>query len=62
MKFYKNELDLSNKSSKIDEKVLEELFQDIRKRINGLLAVLEELKRHKLHRVYFNTTFITNNR
>ena len=41
MKYYNNELDLTNKSGKIDEKVLEELLQDVRKRINGSLALLK---------------------
>ena len=40
MKYYNNELDSTNKSGKIDEKVLEELLQDVRKRINGSLALL----------------------
>ena len=41
MKYYKNELNITNKSGKIDEKVLEELLQDVRKRINGSLALLK---------------------
>ena len=41
MKYYNNELDSTNKSGKIDEKVLEELLQDVRKRINGSLALLK---------------------
>ena len=41
MKYYNNELDITNKSGKIDEKVLEELLQDVRKRINGSLALLK---------------------
>lgn len=41
MKYYNNELDLTNKTGKIDEKVLEELLQDVRKRINGSLALLK---------------------
>lgn len=41
MKYYNNELDITNKSRKIDEKVLEELLQDVRKRINGSLALLK---------------------
>ena len=40
MKYYNNELDSTNKSGKIDEKILEELLQDVRKRINGSLALL----------------------
>lgn len=40
MKYYNNELDSTNESGKIDEKVLEELLQDVRKRINGSLALL----------------------
>ena len=40
MKYYNNELDSTNKSGKIDEKVLEELLQDVRKRINGSLVLL----------------------
>ncbi len=41
MKYYNNELDITNKSGKIDEKVLEELLQDVRKQINGSLALLK---------------------
>ena len=41
MKYYNNELDITNKGGKIDEKVLEELLQDVRKRINGSLALLK---------------------
>ena len=41
MKYYNDELDITNKSGKIDEKVLEELLQDVRKRINGSLALLK---------------------
>ena len=41
MKYYNNELDSTNKSGKIDEKILEELLQDVRKRINGSLALLK---------------------
>ena len=41
MKYYNNELDITNKSGKIDEKVLEELLQDVRKLINGSLALLK---------------------
>jgi hypothetical protein len=41
MKYYNNEMDITNKSGKIDEKVLEELLQDVRKRINGSLALLK---------------------
>jgi hypothetical protein len=40
MKYYNNELDSTNKSGKIDEKILEELLQDVRKRINGSLVLL----------------------
>ena len=39
MKYYNNELDISNKDGKVDEKVLEELLQDVRKQINGSLAL-----------------------
>jgi hypothetical protein len=38
MKYYNNELDITNKR---DEKVLEELLQDVRKQINGSLTLLE---------------------
>jgi hypothetical protein len=41
MKYYNNELDVTNKGGKIDEKVLEELLQDVRKQINGSLTLLE---------------------
>lgn len=41
MKYYNNELDVTNKRDKIDEKVLEELLQDVRKQINGSLTLLE---------------------
>jgi len=41
MKYYNNEMDITNKSGKIDEKVLEELLQDVRKRINGSLVLLK---------------------
>jgi hypothetical protein len=41
MKYYNNELDLSNKRVKMDDKVLEELLQDVRKQINGSLALLK---------------------
>ncbi|MGE5821557.1 MAG: hypothetical protein ACM31M_03110, partial [Nitrososphaerota archaeon] len=41
MKYYNNELDITNKRGKIDEKVLEELLQDVRKEINGSLTLLE---------------------
>jgi hypothetical protein len=41
MKYYNNELDMTNKSGKIDEKILEELLQDVRKRINGSLVLLK---------------------
>lgn len=41
MKYYNNEMDITNKSGKIDEKVLEELLQDVRKRISGSLALLK---------------------
>lgn len=40
MKYYNNELDI-NKSGKIDEKVLEELLQDVRKQIKGSLELLQ---------------------
>ena len=41
MKYYNNELDITNKRGKMDEKVLEELLQDVRKQINGSLTLLE---------------------
>jgi hypothetical protein len=41
MKYYNNEPDITNKSGKIDERVLEELLQDVRKQINGSLALLK---------------------
>jgi hypothetical protein len=40
MKYYNNELDI-NKAGKIDEKVLEELLQDVRKQIKGSLELLQ---------------------
>lgn len=40
MKYYNNELDI-NKGGKIDEKVLEELLQDVRKQIKGSLELLQ---------------------
>jgi len=45
MKYYNNELEISNKAAIIDEKVLEQLLQDVRKQINGSLALLEEIKK-----------------
>ena len=45
MKYYNNELDISNKDGKVDEKVLEELLKDVRKQINGSLALVKEPKR-----------------
>jgi hypothetical protein len=45
MKYYNNELEISNKADKIDEKVLEQLLQDVRKQINGSLALLQEIKK-----------------
>jgi hypothetical protein len=47
MKYYNNEIDISNKSGKIDEKVLEELLQDVRKQINGSLALLKVEVKHE---------------
>ena len=41
MKYYNNELDITNKSGKIDEKVLEGLLLDVRKQIKGSLTLLE---------------------
>jgi hypothetical protein len=41
MKYYNNELDMSNNRGKIDEKVLEGLLQDVRKQINGSLTLLK---------------------
>jgi len=41
MKYYNNELDITIKGSKVDGKVLEELLQDVRKKINGSLTLLE---------------------
>ncbi|HEY7109928.1 MAG TPA: hypothetical protein VH415_10890 [Nitrososphaeraceae archaeon] len=41
MKYYNNELDISNKGAKKDEKILEELLQDVRKHINGSLTIIE---------------------
>jgi hypothetical protein len=43
MKYYNNELEISNKGGNKNEKVLEELIQDVRKQINGSLAVIEKL-------------------
>jgi hypothetical protein len=43
MKYYNNELEISNKGGNKNEKVLEELIQDVRKQINGSLAVIENL-------------------
>lgn len=40
MKYYNNELDI-NKAGKIDEKVLEELLQDVRKQSKGSLELLQ---------------------
>ena len=41
MKYYNNELDINNKGGKRDENVLEELLHDVRKQINGSLALLK---------------------
>jgi hypothetical protein len=41
MKYYNNELDINNKGGKRDENVLEELLLDVRKQINGSLALLK---------------------
>jgi hypothetical protein len=35
MKYYNNEIDARNKGGKIDEKLLEQLLQDVSKEING---------------------------
>ena len=42
MKYYNNELDISNKGCKANKKVLEELLQDVRKQINGSLALVRK--------------------
>lgn len=39
MKYYNNKLDISTRSGKVDEKGLEDLLQDVRKQINGSLAI-----------------------
>lgn len=44
MKYYNNELDISNKGGKKDEKALEELLQDVRKHINGSLVVIQKIE------------------
>src|SRR5574342_227323 len=41
MKYYNNELDTSNKGGKMDDKVLDELLQDVRKQIDGSLVLLK---------------------
>lgn len=41
MKYYNNEPDINNKGGKRDENVLEELLHDVRKQINGSLALLK---------------------
>jgi hypothetical protein len=41
MKYYNNEIELSNKSTKIDEKVLQELLQDVKKQIEESLIMLK---------------------
>ena len=41
MKYYNSEIEARNKGSNIDEKVLEELLQDVRKQINGSMALLQ---------------------
>jgi hypothetical protein len=41
MKYYNNELDVSSKRVKMDDGVLEGLLQDVRKQINGSLALLK---------------------
>lgn len=41
MKYYNNEVDVSSKRVKMDDKVLEGLLQDVRKQINGSLALLK---------------------
>lgn len=40
MKYYNSEIDARNKGSNIDTKVLEELLQDVRKQIDGSVALL----------------------
>jgi hypothetical protein len=44
MKYYNNELEISGKSGIVDEKVLTELLQDVRKQINGSTAKLKVSK------------------
>lgn len=41
MKYYNNELDTSNKGGKMNDKVLDELLQDVRKQIDGSLVLLK---------------------
>lgn len=40
MKYYNSEIDARNKGSNIDEKIFEELLQDVRKQINGSMELL----------------------
>lgn len=42
MKYYNNELDTSNKGGKMNDKVLDELLQDVRKQIDGSLVLLKD--------------------
>lgn len=41
MKYYNSELDIVNKGGKVDEKVLQDLLQDVRKQIIKSLALLK---------------------
>lgn len=41
MKYYNSELDIVNKEGKVDEKVLQDLLQDVRKQIIKSLALLK---------------------
>jgi hypothetical protein len=40
MKYHNSEIEARNKGTNIDEKVFEELLQDVRKQINGSMALL----------------------
>jgi hypothetical protein len=41
MKYYNSEINARNKGNNIEEKIFQELLQDVRKQINGSMALLQ---------------------
>lgn len=41
MKYYNNELEITGKDGKLDEKILEELLEDVRKQIDSSIELLK---------------------